>query len=335
MIAEVQLIPMWETKGKWLKVAFLTVLICSYGVINTATKAFAVPVDDQRTQISTLSKEQDLPSKVWQSTWRVGAFVSLWGISYAPFVVFSVASLDKAALDKQLSDPLFEFYVESSGTASILATSWVMHTLVDQQPFETLGFQVDSALKDGAIGLGVGGAWLGTAIALLALTDSIETNDSSPDWDQLPLKGASTLANVITQELLINGYPLEVLTRYFGSPAAVTLTSALFALLHAGAAQGEILPLLNVFVAGVLLGSAKTLSGNLWFPITIHFAWNLLLGPVMGMTVSGMNSGTGWHWANLKGPDWLTGGPFGLEGGLATTLATLVALGGLYLVYMN
>jgi hypothetical protein len=68
-------------------------------------------------------------------------------------------------------------------------------------------------------------------------------------------------------------------------------------------------------------------AGNLWFPIAIHFAWNFLLGTVLGLVVSGQSHlGGGWKMLNLYGPALFTGGAFGLEGGLIVTFTTITGI---------
>jgi len=68
-------------------------------------------------------------------------------------------------------------------------------------------------------------------------------------------------------------------------------------------------------------------AGNLWFPIAIHFAWNFLLGPVLGLTVSGSGHlGLGWKMVVVDGPALFTGGAFGLEGGLVVTMTTAACI---------
>jgi hypothetical protein len=56
----------------------------------------------------------------------------------------------------------------------------------------------------------------------------------------------------------------------------------------------------------------------------IHSFWNWAQGNVLGLEVSGSFIG-GTTLINLKevGPDWLTGGLFGPEGGLAVTLVLI------------
>ena len=58
-----------------------------------------------------------------------------------------------------------------------------------------------------------------------------------------------------------------------------------------------------------------------------------MLGPVLGATVSGSSQlGNGWRLLVVRGPDLLTGGGFGLEGGLVVTLTTVMGILSLALV---
>jgi hypothetical protein len=55
----------------------------------------------------------------------------------------------------------------------------------------------------------------------------------------------------------------------------------------------------------------------------MHAAWNFLLGPALGLTVSGTDElATGWRAFALDGPAWATGGDFGLEGSVLVTVTT-------------
>lgn len=139
--------------------------------------------------------------------------------------------------------------------------------------------------------------------------------------------------NVLTQELLLCGFIFQTIRRQSNNVIAMALSAILFAGYHAGAFKGEWLPVVNVFAAGLLFSLAYITTGNLWLPISIHFVWNLLLGPVLGLTESGKSDlGSGWKMFVVKGPPIFTGGAFGLEGGLVVTLTVLVCIVLLYFI---
>jgi hypothetical protein len=64
---------------------------------------------------------------------------------------------------------------------------------------------------------------------------------------------------------------------------------------------------------------------SLWFSTGLHFGWNLLEGPLLGLQVSGHELG-GLHLLDATGPDWLSGGSFGPEGGLPATCVTVAGI---------
>lgn len=125
------------------------------------------------------------------------------------------------------------------------------------------------------------------------------------------------------EELLFRGYPYQLLRR-FNRPFALALSSAVFAALHAGNDDVTALALLNLFVGGVILALAYERYRRLWMPIGLHFAWNMMSGPVLGYDVSGFTSSRSLLLAVVSGPGVLTGGAFGIEGSVVMTGVELV-----------
>jgi hypothetical protein len=58
-----------------------------------------------------------------------------------------------------------------------------------------------------------------------------------------------------------------------------------------------------------------------------HFAWNWIMAAVLHVAVSGLPFATPGYRAVLRGPDWLTGGSWGPEGGLVAALVLAGAAG--------
>jgi hypothetical protein len=132
----------------------------------------------------------------------------------------------------------------------------------------------------------------------------------------------------LAEEALFRGYPLQTMTRAGLIGLGVLITSFAFAGLHFGnpnLKQG--LPYLNLVLAGVWLAVAYLRTRSLWFPLGIHWAWNWALGSLFGLPVSGINDLAPHPLlrATDLGPAWLTGGNFGIEGGLACTITLIVS----------
>jgi len=104
--------------------------------------------------------------------------------------------------------------------------------------------------------------------------------------------------------------------------------SLLFAFAHNVNPSVSPLALANTFIAGIWFAAAYLKTRDLWFPFGIHFAWNWLQGPIFGINVSGIGdfSPDPLMRATDAGPAWLTGGAYGIEGGVACTFALMLSL---------
>lgn len=130
---------------------------------------------------------------------------------------------------------------------------------------------------------------------------------------------------VLHEELVFRGYPFQKL-RTLHRPFAIGGTSLLFAGMHVGNHGITVVAFLNLVLAGVLLALAWERYGRLWFPIGLHFAWNLLCGPVLGYDVSGYVPASSLFATGGSGADWLTGGTFGIEGSAWIALVEIVGI---------
>jgi len=121
------------------------------------------------------------------------------------------------------------------------------------------------------------------------------------------------------EELLFHGYAFQFLVPKLGEFATVLPVGVLFGLAHAGNQNASGLSIINTMLWGILLGFAYLRTRALWMPVGLHFGWNLAIS-VLGFNLSGFTMGeTGYalHWS--AGDLW-SGGGYGPEGGLATTV---------------
>ncbi len=128
------------------------------------------------------------------------------------------------------------------------------------------------------------------------------------------------------EELAFRGYVYQKL-RQWNRGAAIAISSAVFAFLHAGNQGVSLMGIVNILIAGVLLALAYERFRRLWFPIGVHFAWNILSGPVLGFPVSGFVPQASLMRVIGGGPTLLTGGAFGMEASICMTLVELLGIG--------
>lgn len=139
---------------------------------------------------------------------------------------------------------------------------------------------------------------------------------------------AMALSSSIFEELLFRGVLFRSVETWFGSWAALVVSSLVFGLTHLLNPQGTIEGALFIAVeAGILLAAAFMLTRRLWLSIGFHMAWNYTQSAIFSGIVSGNDAAPGWIRSTVNGPELLTGGSFGLESSvLALVLCTTTGI---------
>ena len=91
------------------------------------------------------------------------------------------------------------------------------------------------------------------------------------------------------EEILFRGWLLSVVARKFNLPAAVLLSSALFAFLHFSPGQ-PVLVTLNVVLFALFACGWALRTGNVWGVMGWHTGWNWLLATGFELPVTGLDA---------------------------------------------
>lgn len=134
------------------------------------------------------------------------------------------------------------------------------------------------------------------------------------------------------EEVSMRGFIQHAATRSWGKWGGLAASSLVFAGLHL--LNPEIgkhpLAVLGLLMAGLYLGSAALITGDLWLAIFLHAGWNLMEGPFFGLPVSGIEVPASILHTSAPGADLLTGGTFGPEAGLILCLLMAIHLATLW-----
>jgi membrane protease YdiL (CAAX protease family) len=123
-------------------------------------------------------------------------------------------------------------------------------------------------------------------------------------------------SNELMHELI--GIVFRWIEEFAGSWVGLALSSIAFGFVHYYNPNSTVIADLAIAVeAGVLLGGAYILTRSLWVPVGIHAGWNFAEGEIFGVPDSGIPV-HGLLQAKFSGPEFLTGGGFGLEASLIT-----------------
>jgi uncharacterized protein len=180
--------------------------------------------------------------------------------------------------------------------------------------------------------LAKGALWGAAAIAvpslILIATGELREVSSVPGswWAAAGLSLANLLPAAASEELLLRGYVFAVLKESVGWRWTLIATSIVFGLLHIPNPGSDAQSITLVMLAGFFLGSILLATRSLYATILAHFAWNWFMAAGLHSPVSGLPVLAPGYQVVDSGPDWLTGGRWGPEGGLAAAVGMFVIL---------
>lgn len=125
---------------------------------------------------------------------------------------------------------------------------------------------------------------------------------------------AMAIKSGVFEELIFRGVLHRSVEAIFGSWAGIVASSLAFGLIHLLNPGAEIKSAIYISVeAGLLLSAAYLVTRRLWICIGFHMGWNYAQSAIYSGAVSGTVADPGLLKATIEGPDFLTGGSFGME----------------------
>lgn len=217
--------------------------------------------------------------------------------------------------------------------AALLATA-IMLRAIDRRPWSDLGMDRAAArLRPMLTGWTLGTAAIAITCGLLAAAGLLRFVPTAVEssWAGAALRVTLFLVPAaLAEEVICRGYLLTVLRDETGDRAAVVVTSVLFALLHLGNVGASAESVAVVTLAGIFLGTVRLVLKSLYAAWMAHLAWNWVMAVLLHASVSGIRFESPGYQAVTVGPEWLSGGTWGPEGGLFAALGLLAGLGYFY-----
>lgn len=196
---------------------------------------------------------------------------------------------------------------------------------LERRPFSDLGLSVKGHAK---------GLWYGFLAAVLLYLigfglslamGEVEVTGFRFSLSELSVSWLFFLSVALFEEILMRGYVLgRLLHTRLNKFLSLFISATLFAFLHIFNPDIGILPMVNLLLAGILLGASYLYTRNLCFPISLHLFWNWMQGPVLGYQVSGNNFMSTMLELHIPEENVLNGGAFGFEGSLICTVLMIV-----------
>lgn len=143
----------------------------------------------------------------------------------------------------------------------------------------------------------------------------------------LLISGICFIVQSFSEEYLCRGFIMKRLSTKYNIWWTLILQAIIFMLLHAGNPGMGLIPYVNLFLIGFLLGQVVVITDNLMLASGLHWLWNYAQGCLFGIKVSGLEGMPSVLLCEMSGASLITGGDFGIEGALSTAIVTLIVIG--------
>lgn len=182
--------------------------------------------------------------------------------------------------------------------------TWFLRRKLDRRSFTSLGFPGAGALLKFARG------WMGGALApavilgaglLVGVYEIGAAGGSSPEFARigvlpLLLMIIGFIAQGSTEELILRGHIQRNILEWKAGKQSwlwiLILPSVLFSLGHCMNPSFGLMPLVNTTLVGIFFGALVLANGQLWTACGVHAGWNLGLGVIWSLPVSGLEVDT-------------------------------------------
>jgi membrane protease YdiL (CAAX protease family) len=207
-----------------------------------------------------------------------------------------------------------------------LLAYWVLVRWVERRPARELA--TPAPLRDVAVGVLAGCAYISSVVAVLWLLGAYAVIDTRSD---IQFAGGLLIAGIgagVSEEILFRGVLFRIVEEGLGTWAALLASALVFGFAHINNPGATVWSSVAIAIeAGLLLGLVYQVTRSLPTCMALHASWNFTQGNVYGSAVSGMTSKNSWLVPRVTGPEWLTGGPFGLEASVVAAAIGALAAG--------
>lgn len=233
--------------------------------------------------------------------------------------------------------PILFRYYDLIGTILLgILFIWIYWVKIQKNSFVSIGFQNKKRLlKESLGGIITGTILISVTFFSLLIFSQIEIVKINFQLELILFPLLSFIVTGFFEETIFRGYLVGSIMKLANKYLALILVAMPFSIAHFvnGINTFSLIPTLNIFLAGILLGVVYIHTNRLWFPIAIHFIWNFLLGPVCGSPVSGVPQEHSIIEIDMVGSSYLTGGDFGFEGSVIMTVLIIILILILEIIY--
>lgn len=253
-----------------------------------------------------------------------------------PMLVQAISEGVKAALNGTVYSFTGTSFDNANATLTLFSFGlgilwlWFWMAVKERRSFATLGFEsISRGIRLGGRGVLIGIIMMAICVLVPVIAGQATLQWASPNGTTFAFMAIMLLGFLVqgsTEEILTRGYLTQAVARRWGLLTAVIVQAVFFALLHGVNPGIGFLPIVNLLLFAVFASLMSLAEGSLWGVCAMHGAWNWAQGNLFGVAVSGnpVEAAMLRYESHAGSADLLTGGAFGIEGSLVTTVVYLI-----------
>jgi CAAX protease family protein len=263
--------------------------------------------------------------------WRFAIFLALY-LVLSSLAILAIRALHLPLLSVSKFTAPAVLTQEIAVLAATFGATWIMSS-IEGRPIGSYGLPIASAF---GAQFWRGALWgivmISAALLAIAAAGGVSFNGLAIHGRELVrmalLWALAFCAVGILEEWLFRGYILTALTDGIGFWPAASVVSAIFCLTHLGNHGEGWQGLPQIFVISMFFCLTLLRTGNLWFAVGLHAAWDFGETFIFSSPDSAtLGQGTLLR-STFHGPLWLTGGVIGPE---ASVIGVLTVVLGMFL----
>ncbi len=270
---------------------------------------------------------------------------NLWGVIALILLYFVVGAFLAAYADNYAqkhhiaeTDNVFRIINNLITTGFTLLLFALGGRFILKHSFNSLGFSFNNFPKSYSQGL-----LIGLAMFTLCVLIGVAIGEQSLIYNSKPFSWGMWFAffglffvQGMSEEVIFRSFIFAEISSKYGVFVGLISSSILFALFHSMNGGADFMAIFNMFLFGLVMAIIYYYTQNIWVSSAVHSIWNFAEGNVYGISISGHAPfpETIFH-SQFSGSNFLTGGAFGLEGGIICSIGLVIAGAILLFAYRN
>lgn len=198
---------------------------------------------------------------------------------------------------------------------------------IEHRSYGSMGFRKRKAVPHYLMGLVVGVVMM-SAITGLSVVTGISEISMTADIQigMILLYFFGFFIQGMSEEVIFRGYFMNTLGGKHSAAAAILISSVGFAIAHLANPGITVLAFVNLTLFGIFAALYMICFDDIWGACAIHSIWNFTQGNIFGISVSGTGEAASvFRTTAVSDKAWLSGGEFGIEGSILTTVVLVAA----------